>query len=245
MILCELVPREKKQLMDESMYITKTFPLISGINIPDVLRLKIRSYDAASFLLNENITPIPHIRAMDLPLNKTVKVVESLYKNGLRSVLIVTGDIPTSLSVKIFPVTPLHIIESLKKKCPKLTVYAAIDPYRDSFQNEFSYAKQKRNAGCDGFFTQPFFDPKLASIYCEQLSHSTLFIGISPVTSETSKNYWITRNKAIFPKEFKLNFEYNIQLAKKIMAIAEEHKQHTYLMPIKVNPINYLERLFF
>jgi methylenetetrahydrofolate reductase (NADPH) len=133
---------------------------------------------------------------------------------------------------------------ALKRKFPKLHVYCALDPYRQSIQAELRYAQEKINAGADGLFTQPFFDEKLAKIYCEQLAHTTLFVGIAPVLSIQSYQYWVDVNKVVFPACFNNSLEYNCTLAKNIIALATKEGQHSYIMPIKTDIMAYLSGIF-
>jgi len=244
MILVELVPRELETVTHDAQKILKQYPQISGINVPDVLRLHNRSWQVAEHFVYNNIAVVPHIRAIDHDLEVTVSQISDLVKKGLKHVLIVTGDPPQSLSVETHPITPMMVVEELKMRHPDLKVYCGLDPYRQSFREELAYCKQKIKAGADGFFSQPFFDPELARIYIEQLADVDLFVGISPVTTEGSYNYWITRNNAIFPKNFGLSLEENCENARNIIAMAQRHNKDVYLMPIKVDPFQYLDQLF-
>ena len=49
------------QLQHDAHWALSTYPSISGINIPDILRLNNRSYDAVKPLAQQKITTIPHI----------------------------------------------------------------------------------------------------------------------------------------------------------------------------------------
>lgn len=244
MILVELVPRDLRSVTEDAQKILNEYPQVTGINVPDVLRLTNRSWQVAEHFMMKGIDVVPHIRSIDHSLETTVEQISSLTNKGLKKVLIVTGDPPQSLSVETHPITPMMVIEELKTKHPNLKVYCGLDPYRQSFREELAYCQQKIKAGADGFFTQPFFDPELARIYIEQLESVELFIGISPVTSEGSYNYWITRNNAIFPKNFGLSLEENCELSRRIISTATAYGKNSYLMPIKVDPHAYLNRLF-
>ncbi len=244
MNLCELVPRDLDALVLEAKELMVNYPDLDGINVPDVHRLDVRSYEAAARLLDEGIFAVPHIRAIDNPIDVTMTHISSLIEKGLTHVLIVTGDFPVNISAKTYPVKVVDLVRKLKAKHSSLKVYCAVDPYRQSFQEELSYCQQKVEAGADGFFSQPFFDPKLAEIYIEQLGEVDFFVGVSPVTSENSYNYWIVRNKAIFPHNFKTNMDFNCELGKGIIDMAKKHGKHTYLMPIKNDPKIYLSGLF-
>ncbi len=243
MNLLELVPREKETFQTDALALLGQYPQISGINIPDVLRLEHRSYEAAAGLLDQRILAIPHIRAIDHPVEKTLQIIGDLIQKGLTHVLIVSGDAP-DLSHITYEVTTLEVISGTKEKYPNLKIYGALDPYRQAMKDEIFYCKQKLKAGAKGFFSQPFFDLDLASIFLEQLSQSELFLGISPVTSESSKSYWINRNKAVFPPDFGLSLDENIKVSRELMKLAERFNQHTYHMPIKVDPDTYLNAVF-
>lgn len=236
----ELVPRDLAVLEQESLQLLQHNPRLTGINIPDVLRLPIRSHEAAACLLKKGITAIPHLRSMDRSVKQTLEIVKHLISLGLTSVLIVSGDKPTSPESQTYEVTPLQVIEVLKSQFPTLNVYAALDPYRTSFKQELAYCEAKKHAGADGFFTQPFFDPELARIFLEQLEGSEVFVGISPVLSEKSINYWKTKNMAIFPRHFQLDLEWNCQLGKAIVETAQRLGHHTYMMPITVSAEAYV-----
>ena len=244
MILCELVPRDEKEFLTQALTIRDNFPQISGINIPDVLRLDTRSYEAAEQLLSHGIDAVPHIRTIDLPLEGTVDIVSRLVDKGLTKLLVVTGDMPISIAAKTYPITPSMVVQSIREKHPDIQVYCAIDQYRQSFQKELTYCREKLRFGAHGFFSQPFFDKHLARIFSEQLPETEFFTGISPVTTEGSYNYWITRNQAILPREFELTLEYNCQLGREIIEMSEAKGNHVYLMPIKVHPSEYLQKLF-
>lgn len=237
----ELVPRNLEELEIEAKALLNEVPRLAGINIPDVLRLHTRSHDAAALLLKAGITAIPHMRSMDRSVAQTLEIVSSLIDLGLNAVLIVSGDKPTSPDVFTYEVTPIKVIEALKQKFPALNVYGALDPYRSSLKHELAYCEAKREAGADGFFTQPFFDPAFARLFLEQLEGTEVFVGMSPVLSEKSLNYWKTKNMAVFPKQFQLNLDWNCALGKSIVEVAQSLGHHTYMMPITVSAEAYVK----
>ena len=243
MNLVEIVPTDLDVLKQSSKDILSRYDNVQGINVPDILRQSIRSHDAVELLLDEGITAIPHIRTIDRPLTETIALVERLIEKGLKHVLLITGDAPTYIA-KTYPVTPMMAVRSIKERWPFLKVYCALDPYRASFLKEIRYCEQKAAVGADGFFTQPFFDPELARIYIEQLKDFELFIGISPVITERSQNYWINKNHAIFPERFGLSVEKNAEIGKEILDVTRSHGKNTYIMPIRVPVQEYLDKLF-
>lgn len=240
----ELVPRNLEELKALAIKITQTYPKVTGINIPDILRLTVRSHDATAALLDIGIDAIPHIRCIDREIPDTLAIIDILVEKGLKSVLLIKGDPPTDLTHQTYDISPLEVIEAVKKSFPTLNVYCGIDPYRTSLKKELSYCKKKLKAGADGFFTQPIFDPKLALIYLEQLTETQLFIGLSPVCTEISLTYWKEKNHAIFPKNFKLDLPFNQKLGKELITITESTDQNIYMMPIRVPALEYLPGIY-
>mgnify|MGYP001297975153 CR=1 FL=1 len=136
------------------------------------------------------------------------------------------------------------IIKRLKQENPNLIVYVGLDPYRQSLKKEIEYTFSKLDAGANGIFTQPLFDINLAELLINQPFNTDLFIGISPVVDQKSYQYWCNRNQAFFPKSFQLTTEYNCNLAKSIIELCKTNHQHNYLMPIKIDPKEYLNGVF-
>jgi predicted CoA-binding protein len=110
-----------------------------------------------------------------------------------------------------------------------------VDPYRKNIREELDYIKRKKDAGADGFFTQPFFDLRLMDIYAELLEGSEIFWGVSPVTGEKSVNYWETKNNVVFPKDFEPTLAWNIDFAQKALAYTEKTNTNIYFMPIRTD----------
>ena len=244
MIFLELVPRNLDSLTNFSQTYLTDFPLLTGINIPDVKRLDIRSYDAVSHLLEQDIPCIPHIRAQDDSIDTHINRLAKLVTQGLKHVLVISGDPIKHQSTTAFDTTPLTLIPEIKKNLPSLTIYCGLDPYRQSIEAELAYAEEKLHAGADGFFSQPFFEVSLAETVLKKLSHTQLFIGISPVIAQSSYDYWIRVNNVQFPRSFELDLTYNCNLAKDLLDVANTYSQHAYLMPIKVPVKAFLEGTF-
>jgi len=242
MILLELVPYELQALELDMSWVKQDFGhVISGFNIPDILRIPIRSLDTAT-LIQKGYDITPHIRAMDHDVARHLELMKDFIHQGGKQVLVVQGD--SHVTSQKEKTSSLLLIKALKVAFPGLKVFAAIDPYRTSFKEEIRYAEQKMLAGADGFFTQPFFDLDLASQYLAALSKTKIFLGSSPVLTESSKRYWETVNHVKFQKEFSIEFKANMVLAKSLMALSTQYQQHLYLMPIKLDLKPYLTELF-
>ncbi|WP_036720755.1 methylenetetrahydrofolate reductase [Paenibacillus harenae] len=243
-ISLELVPREADELRAELQFIKNRFPIINTINIPDLTRFELRSWEAAALSQEGDKASIPHIRAMDFQMENPLPFVPYLDEHGITEVLVVTGDAPKNSGLPTYPTTCTDMIAKIKKEHPHLKVYAAIDPYRNSASKEYDYVQRKMDAGADGFFTQPFFDLRFMEQYAEMLEGLEVFWGVSPVVSDKSKAYWETRNQVVFPPDFQPTLAWNIEFSRKALALAKRLNSPIYFMPIKVDLAAYLEGVF-
>lgn len=243
MQLLELVPREWHTLMDSAQRIMDRYPQIEGFNIPDVRRLSIRSLDVVNPFFEKGWHIIPHIRSRDASVDIHLERLTPLIENGLRDVLVIRGD-AIKTEAKSFGCSSVELIFALRKRFSDLKIYAAIDTYRWEWEQELSYVQEKINAGVTGFFTQPLFDPDLVSRLLHELSDTSIFFGVCPVTSQKSKQYWETVNHVVFPPDFVFDLPGSVRVVRKIVELAESANQHIYHMPIVVDPMVYLPALF-
>lgn len=236
----ELVPRDRDSLQQELQVVREHFPAIETINIPDLLKFPLRSWEACGQAKQLFRDAIPHLRAIDFDLSKPFPLVETFKRNDTRAVLVIAGDQPKDMSRRVFRTSSIELIRALKRAMPDLKVYAGIDPYRTGIKTELDYVKRKVDAGADGFFTQPFFDLRLMEIYFDLMAGLEVFWGISPVMSQRSKDYWDNLNNAIFPPGFEPTLAWNRALAKDAMAFREKTDANLYFMPIRINLVDYL-----
>jgi methylenetetrahydrofolate reductase (NADPH) len=164
-----------------------------------------------------------------------------LTENNLKEIIVISGDIPQDISRKMYPSDVLDVIKKFKKEIPGIKIYAAFDPYRQGIHKELDYVHAKRDAGADGFFTQPFFDIRLFDICSESLQSFDVFWGVSPVLSLNSKNYWETRNKVIFPQSFAPTLSWNRDFAETILNRITSVNGNAYFMPIKASILDCFE----
>ncbi len=240
-ISIELVPRNHEEIKAQILETKKMFPEIDTLNIPDLLRFPVRSWEACQYGLPIFQKVIPHLRSIDFNLRERFELTETIINKGINHVLVINGDKPQDMSKKVYRNTSLELIRVLKKEMPQLKVFSAIDQYRSSLSKEIDYVKDKLEAGVDGFFTQPFFDIRLLEIYMEHLEDLCVYWGICPVTSEKSKSYWESKNEALFPKEFSLSYSSNVDLGRTILNKAKDNNTNVYFMPIRTEPIQYLK----
>lgn len=236
----ELVPRSEADLASQLDEVRCALPAVDTVNIPDVLRFPLRSWHGCAQAKATVAHAIPHLRAMDVDLARPFALADFLRRHHIREVLVVAGDAPTDMAHTVYGSSSLEVIRKLTRECPELTVYAALDPYRQSFRRERDYALQKLDAGAAGLFTQPFFDLRLMEVYAELLDGVELFWGVTSVTSERSARYWRTRNQAVFPAAFEATLAWNRQLAREALAFARARGDNIYFMPIRASVTDYL-----
>jgi methylenetetrahydrofolate reductase (NADPH) len=242
-ISIEIVPRDEDSVREELQTIRQMLPRVNTINIPDLVRFKLRSWCGCALTKSAFPNSIPHIRAVDFDLDAPLPFVEDFEQAGITSVLVVTGDTPKSDLHPVYSNTSLDLIKRIRQEHPDWRIYAAIDPYRQSFQEEYRYTMAKLEAGATGLFTQPFFDLNLMEIYADllaDLSEIDVYWGVSPVVTKRSQEYWETVNRAIFPRRFDLSLDWNRQFARDALDFARSRSQHIYYMPIRINLVEYL-----
>jgi methylenetetrahydrofolate reductase (NADPH) len=240
----ELVPREAAVLEAELAYTKNNFPLVDTINIPDLLRLPMRSWEGCSIGKPYYKNLMPHLRAIDFSMDQPLPMAEFLAANDIREVLVVTGDYPQAMTKKIYPSTSVDLIRKIKTELPGIRVYAGIDQYRSSIKQEAEYIRRKIAAGADGFFTQPFFDLRYMEMYAELLQGYEVFWGVSPVVSEKSMNYWETKNQVVFPAGFEPTKTWNTAFAKKVLTFTQTNATNIYFMPVRIDIKEYLTGIF-
>jgi methylenetetrahydrofolate reductase (NADPH) len=107
-------------------------------------------------------------------------------------------------------------------------------------RHELYRTRRKVQAGAAGFFTQPFFDMRLLSIYMDMLDGLDVYWGVSPVVTAASQSYWERKNNVIFPKDFAPTLEWSVDFSRQVMEMADKKDANVYLMPIKTNLEEYL-----
>lgn len=239
-ISVEVVPRSSSLLISDLELIKREFPSVDTINIPDLTKFEMRSWDGCTYAKDYFVNNIPHIRAIDINLKEPLFMADVLQANGIKEVLVIGGDPSQDISRTIYPSTTCNVIKKIRREMPHLKVYAAIDQYRSSLKEEIDYAREKIDAGAEGFFFQPFFDLAMIEMYTNLIDEVQVFYGISPVTAPQSMNYWATKNNVVFPRDFAPTFDWNADFARKVLKFARENDKSLYFMPIRVDLKTYL-----
>ncbi|MBV1829587.1 methylenetetrahydrofolate reductase [Komagataeibacter sp. AV436] len=236
----ELIPRDAQTLLRDAHEVARLFPDAGMINIPDLLRFPLRSWEAARLVRPIFGRVVPHIRAIDIAPDAPLPGVDD---PDLREVLVVKGDPPSDLRHRTYPNSSESVIARYRREAPHLDVYAAFDPYRRAPYKEMEAIARKKEAGAIGFFTQPVFDLPMLELCMNWLHGENVFWGISPVVGPKSRSYWETTNHVIFPHGFEPTLEANVAFARRMMEIVAQAGGNTYLMPLRVNLERYLTPL--
>jgi methylenetetrahydrofolate reductase (NADPH) len=243
----ELVPRDPEALRRQLHATLALGPRVGATNLPDLLRFGLRSWDAAVLTRGvarsqgRELAAVPHVRAMDVPLDRPWAPAEALDGAGVDEVVVVQGDPPVDLRFELSGASSLQVIAKLRAERPGWRIYAALDPYRQSIAAERDYALRKLDAGADGFFTQPFFDVRLLAAWRDLLPDVPVFWGITSVTSQRMLHYWSSRNRAVFPVGFEPTLAWHRRFALEVMRFAIAHDADVYFMPIRVPIVAWLE----
>lgn len=176
-ISVELVPRDEDALRGELALLGKFKEQVDVINIPDLLRFPTRSWQGAAIAKEYFPESMPHIRAMDIDLDKELAMKDYLREHDIREVLVIEGDPPQDMMHEVYPTNSVDVIWKFRKEMPEVKVYAGIDQYRGSLSQELYRIKRKLQAGAAGFFTQPFFDMRFLSVYADMLQGLEVYWG--------------------------------------------------------------------
>ena len=246
-ISVELIPRDETDLRAQLAIAKAQAGRADVINIPDLLRFPMRSWEGAAIAKETFPTVMPHIRAMDIDLNVELPMKAYLREHNIREVLVIQGDPPQDMRSKVYPTTTVDVLRKFHEEMPEVRTYAGIDQYRGSMSKECYRIERKLQAGAAGFFTQPFFDIRYVGMYADMMEKfgvKDVYWGVSPVLSDRSQGYWERKNKVVFPKAFEPTLAWSIAFAKEVMQFADAHDASLYVMPIKTDLEQYLAGVF-
>jgi methylenetetrahydrofolate reductase (NADPH) len=258
-ISLEAVPRSAESL-GEAMETAVRGGRIGLINVPDLLRFPLRSWEACELLRRRAselgypasaVELLPHIRAIDFDEALPFPHTGLFRRQGIGKALVIAGDPPPKKAGgavagglrRTYATGTAAFITKLKREMPELELYAAFDPYRSNIRYELDYLRAKEDAGAAGFMSQPFFDLRLLEIYAEYLEGKNVFWGITPVLSASSRAYWESRNRAVFPRSFRPDLAWNLDFGRRVLDFCRDGGVNLYLMPIKTDLAPYLDGL--
>lgn len=242
-ISVELVPRTRQSIESELAELRRLWPSISAVNIPDLDHLELGSIRSCELPQARDLHRIPHLRASRLDVRELSPLLRRLDELAIREVLVVRGDPPRD-GRQVHATSSVELIRALKAARPDLTVHAALDPYRQSLQDEQQYALEKMDAGAHSLFTQPLFDIRLMEVFGEMLPGVPIYWGLTNVSSERSQAYWIKRNRAVFPAGFEPTLEWCTAFAREAVGHAQRTGSHLYFMPIRTSLRDFVGAVF-
>ncbi len=240
----EIVPRNEQAFAEQYHFVQSLGSSIQLINVPDIQRFDIRSWETGSRIDRSKHRFVPHFRAIDFDL-KSGEIFRIIEQNELDSILLVSGDPPEGLKRSFHKTNVLDLIRAVKQQFSDIRVYAGFDPHRSGVQDECNYTKCKADAGADGFFSQPFYDIRMIEIYAEQMQEFETYIGLSPITTESSMHYWEVKNKVQFPIDFRPDYEWNIAFSNRVIKTARDFGMNIYFMPIRIDLDKYFGSIDF
>lgn len=238
----EIVPRSEEAFAEQYRFVQSLGTSINLINVPDIQRFSIRSWETRKIIDHHRHQFIPHFRAIDFDL-KTGDIFRIIDDYELDHVLLVSGDPPEGLKRSFHKTNVLDLIRSVKQHYPDIIVYAGFDPHRNGLQDECNYIKRKAEAGASGFFSQPFYDIRMIEIYAELMQGLNTYIGLSPITTESSMKYWEVKNKVQFSSGFRPDYQWNIDFSNQAIRLARESDMNIYFMPIRIDMAKYFGQL--
>jgi methylenetetrahydrofolate reductase (NADPH) len=238
----EIVPRTHQAFEQQYNFVTTLGELISMINVPDIQRFDIRSWETGEKIDRTKYQFVPHLRANDFSI-ESGNIFKIIEENELDHVLLISGDPPEGIKRKFHNTSVLDLIRAVNQRFPHITIHAGFDPHRNGIQEECDYVQRKIDAGATSFFSQPFYDIRLIEIYAEHLQGTDIFIGLSPITTLSSMNYWEVKNKVKFPISFEAENEWSINFSNKVIAMARDVGFNIYFMPIKINLPDYFGKI--
>ncbi len=220
---------------------------IDGINIPDIQNPKRPMYEikhAIKIAHRNFFSVIPHIRACN---HANLRSLEKIWDENLpEKILIVSGD-----GSLITPKNTLELIESIKEKYEHITIYTALDQYRNPDEKaEIRTLMDKITAGSSGFWTQPFFDIETTLEWQDRIRNTEngesieIYSGFTPVETESSKKYWENTNRVRFSENFSLSKTQQIEISRSVQEFLRSYSKnnHIYLMPIRdPDPSKYVQ----
>lgn len=235
----EIVPRSLEAFDQQYAFVQTVGAGINIINVPDIQRFDVRSWELATRIDRKQYRFIPHFRAIDFKIDsgELYRIIEEYQ---LDSVLLVTGDPPEGLK-RYYHTDVVDLIRAVHQRFPRLNIYAGFDPHRQGLQDECEYIQRKADAGAMGFFSQPFYDSRMVAIYAEQMAGLETYVGISPIISNASMNYWEVKNKVKFPAGFRPEYDWNIDFANTVIASAAANGLNVYFMPIRIDLARYFD----
>ena len=148
-----------------------------------------------------NLEAIPHLTCRDRNLNATKALLLGLYSQGIRNVLLVTGDpIPSAKRDEVKSVYQFNsrklasfVINLAKESFPSpVHIFGAININALNFDVQLKLAKDKLESGMVGFLTQPVLSKQALEnlkLARQELKDCFILGGLIPIVSERNARF--------------------------------------------------------
>jgi methylenetetrahydrofolate reductase (NADPH) len=236
----EIVPRDRTTLREEVGALTRQFPGIDTVNLPDVARAELSSCEAAGLIARIIPHRIVHLRSRGTSNKDLPALIQRLRQANVTETIVIAGDPRADDNGGLMPT---ELIRALHKE--GFRAYAALDPYHYAkADNLRRNVDEKLAAGAAGFFTQPLFTLSMLDRCANLLPSTTVFWGLSPITTQHSQAYWERINNVHFPADFEPTLAWSQRFALRCLSEIAARGDNAYLMPIKVDVAEYLAPIF-
>lgn len=147
-----------------------------------------------------NMDALPHLTCRDRNINATKALLLGLYAEGVRNVLLVTGDpVPTAERDEVKIVYQFNsrklagYVRSVgKNELPSpFHIFGALNVNANNFDSQIGLAKKKQEKGMEGFLTQPVLSDEAVEnlIRAREELDAYLLGGLFPVVSERNARF--------------------------------------------------------
>lgn len=147
-----------------------------------------------------NLDALPHMTCRDRNLNATKALLLGIYAEGIRNVLLITGDpIPTAERDEVKSVYQFNsrklagFVKSLGKKTlpDEFHIFGALNVNALNFDVQLALAKEKEAKGMIGFLTQPILTEEAFENLKRARTELSGYIlgGIMPIVSERNARF--------------------------------------------------------
>ena len=155
---------------------------------------------ACKIMREEGVEALPHMTCRDRNLNATKALVMGQYAEGIRNILIVTGDpVPTAERDEVKSVYQFNsrkmaaFMSSLNERMfpYPMHLFGALNVNAHNFDTQLHLAKLKQKEGIIGFLTQPVLTPEAFENLKRARAELSSYIlgGIIPVVSERNARF--------------------------------------------------------
>jgi len=153
-----------------------------------------------------------HLTVVDSPKSETDFILESLWNNGIRHIVALTGDARKEYSMEGYQ-NSLALVKAIKKVGDfeiSVAAYPEVHPHADSPQSDLDVLKAKFDAGADRAITQYFFEVDTFLRFRDRLANAGInnpvIPGILPIHDFFKVKNFSQRCGATIPDYYSLHF---------------------------------------